>query len=332
MSSTIDNDGPREVKPTPDAATQLLRDTEDDGALFEPSSEQVKRLDEIGKAIATSVAAFQRFMSDDVPRIAKRFQEIAGAFRESALTMLGAHMLFIRRGYLPSVPLLGCVKDRGVQISPFDATERYATALEKDELVDAAEIMRRLGRVASVGEHELTVRAIFPEIEKVAREETYEVGVVDGITSLPSLRLAVNDLCLKRPGGEAIVAYGKIDLFVLTTISAFDFAYASTAKPGKQPKPETYLYRHAFRKVPNRHRAAHGLAGDYGHEHVVNALTMLYVTTKIGALFVELNERVPASPPKDLNKALKEWRESRRKVSRSFGSLWRSIGGKRGRR
>ena len=282
----------------------------------------------IRRDLTIAAVQFQRFLEEDVPRYVARLEELVQAVQIRADKMLLAHSALKQKGYLPSVPLLA-VSNRGdVEFEPMEVAHLYATALKHSGLSDGAERMERVGKVVAVGEHELSLRAIFPEIERIAREKTYEADVMEGITSLPSLRMAVNALCLKRSLKEALYAYVKIDLFVLTSISAFDYAYASTPKPGKHPKPETHLYRRTFRKVPNRHVAAHGLPGSYDQVHVINALTLLYVMVGIGAVFMELEERIPATPPKNFDVALKEWREGRRAMNRSFRRLWKTVKGR----
>lgn len=67
----------------------------------------------------------------------------------------------------------------------------------------SADVMRRLGRVVEIGEHEFSVRAVFPEIERIARDETYDLGVLDGITSLPSLRLALNEAIFTQDAADS---------------------------------------------------------------------------------------------------------------------------------
>ena len=266
----------------------------------------------------------QRYLEEDLP---PRLLGIRTALRGGAETMSAAHLLLKKRGYIPTLPLLQAAQ-RSDLIVPEEVARTYAEALRNGGLHDVAERMDQIARVAGLGEHELSVRTIFPEIERIAREKAYEAGVMDGITSLPSLRTAVNELCLKRPLKESIYAYAKIDLFVLTSISAFDYAYASTPKAGAQPKPESVLYRRTFRKVPNRHVVTHGLSGDYDEAHVVNALTLLFFMARIGAVFEELGERVPQAKPKGFDAELNEWRDSRRRMNRSFRHIWTMVAGK----
>lgn len=283
-----------------------------------------QRIQEVFAAVAIDV---RRYVEEDLPRAVLG---IRAALQDGAKTISAAHVLLRRRGYIPTLPLLQ-VAQRSDVILPEALADTYAEALRRDGLHDIAERMEQIARIAGLGEHELSVRAIFPEIERIAREKTYEVGVMDGITSLPSLRTAVNELCLKQSLKEAVYAYTKIDLFVLTLISAFDYAYASTPKAGSVSKPESVLYRRAFKKVPNRHVVLHGLQCDYDEAHVVNALTLLFVMARIGAVFEELGERVPQAKPKRFDAELKAWRDSRRRMNRSFRDIWTIVGGQRGR-
>lgn len=262
--------------------------------------------------------------------------------QDTAASIGSDHLHIMKAGYIPTMPL-SKLRSKTVLFDPSEVAAEYAAILERDGIADVAVIMKRLVPLVAVGDHEFSVRSVFPEIERIAREKAYDVGVTSQITSLPSLRIALNEAIFALDGGESRQMYSKIDLYILTSISAFDFAYSSTDEvevdTGPEvkglrngPKPEVNLYRRSFKKVPNRHRVCHALPDDngdaiaYDHVHAVNALSLLYVMGRIGAIFSDSGYRVPATAH-NKKASLDHWRQARYDLSRSIGRMWRLVGG-----
>jgi len=109
------------------------------------------------------------------------------------------------------------------------------------------------------GLYRLTARALFPELERVAREELHG-GTLKPITSQKELKLLAEKLSLHdtEPGG----LYG----WALFT-KFFDHLYEYTTTP------ETLAVATAD-PVPNRHAALHGLLSYETPRHSMNALIM----------------------------------------------------------
>lgn len=291
-----------------------------------------------GTPIRNDFGSFIRKFEEDLRKAAENFQLLVrrveagiqrfeGNWTAFVGNFSGVHRAFLRHGYVPSSPLLahrGGIQD----IDPVSVARLYAEKLRRNNVHDTARVMDEMVATIPVSSPINIVRSIFPEIERVARTQTYVEGVTDQITSLPALRIELNKQI--ADGSKTLEALtetlGELDLFILTIASAFDFAYSSKDKLGN-PKPEAILFRHAFRHVPNRHKVLHGVVDECGNLEVVNALTLLFAMARIGAYFSARNIRVSALAPDQTN-SLARWRASRRHLNNSATRLWSTLAGK----
>lgn len=223
----------------------------------------------------------------------------------------------LRAGYLPSGPI---IKHWGLGFTDIDAESLlkvYANQFFHKDNVDGGFMFAQLERVLSACNHTASLRAIFPEIERIARDSVYKEGDAKNITSLPSLRHGAFSLFENASIGNLHVLWGKLDIFAPVVISSFDYAYAQDNAPplGRQP-----LYR-VFRNVPCRHRVCHGYYDDFNERHVINALTILYMVTRLGDLLTETNQRVPHHLHNS-RESLKEANENKRMISNVSATLF----------
>lgn len=276
---------------------------------------------------------------DDLRRIGGHFRSLLERFqagvqrfernwRNNVRHFSGVHRAYLRNGYIISSPLLS-YRDRIQEIDPDEVAKLYAECLRKSNIHDTARVMDEMAIAISVSSPINIVRSIFPEIERIARTQTYVEGATDQITSLPSLRIELNKQIAddSKTFKSLMEILGELDLFILTITSAFDFAYSSKDKHGN-PKPEAVLFRHAFKHVPNRHKILHGIVDECGTAEVVNALTLLFAMARIGAYFSAKGIRVAAVAPDQTN-SLARWRASRRHLNNTATKLWSTLAGKK---
>ena len=103
------------------------------------------------------------------------------------------------------------------------------------------------------------IRTVFPELERVAREELYD-GQLEGITSLRDLRDRADELTLGdvEPGGlYAMGLFTKLLEHFYAPVKTFEQLAEVAADP-----------------TPNRHAAMHGLVSYRDQRSSVNALIM----------------------------------------------------------
>ncbi len=155
---------------------------------------------------------------------------------------LSAHLEAYYRTEWPSVRETFLEKQKGYAISA-EAKETFRQALDAH----------------GHGLYRLTARALFPELERVAREELY-AGTLKPITSQKELQELAGKLSLHdtEPGG--LHGWALFTKF-------FDHLYENTTTP------ETLAVATAD-SVPNRHAALHGLLSYETPRHSMNALIM----------------------------------------------------------
>ncbi len=96
----------------------------------------------------------------------------------------------------------------------------------------------------------------------------------------------------------------------MTLFEAFDYAYA---QENESPHGRAPLDR-IFRKVPCRHRVSHGHDDDFNEISVINALTILYITARLGTVLDTIGRRVPHQLA-NRRATLQAGREDRRMVN-----------------
>ena len=90
--------------------------------------------------------------------------------------------------------------------SPDGVAERYAAKFDELGRADFAEEMRRFAKTSAVGNHDHVVRAVFPAVERIARQHVYVAGTGFNITSLPSVRVAVGYSSARGSAGAMSVS------------------------------------------------------------------------------------------------------------------------------
>lgn len=222
----------------------------------------------------------------------------------------------LRRGLVPSDVVMAWV-GRLREINPYEVARKYADTFGERGSVSFAQIMMDLANIAALDHHRYTLGAIFPEVERVARNHIYEKGTRFSITSLPGVRIAVSRLLVGGTMTESLDALA-LDHFVFNLVDAVDFAYVDDS----QPDQVELMNRHArvFRNVPNRHHVSHGMDIAYSATHVINALTILYTVMSV-AEFMEREDLFVGAQWPDGKRELRRYKAERRK----FNSIWLAI-------
>lgn len=223
---------------------------------------------------------------------------------------------FLRKGLLPSVPLL--TDDVELEaLTPEVVADKYANTLKASGYDSDALIMRQIGEVAALGFHDFTMRIIYPENEAVTRLHVYDSNATDGMASLLEMRAFVLGF-LTEGSTDQTAQLMSLERFVFLHLAAADVTYART-----KAKRLT-RNRRIFAKVANRHRVCHGLVSQLEPKHVINGLTLLYSATVIGRFMLSQGLRVHQGTPR-IDILLAERTEARRTINQETLSLLRSF-------
>ena len=228
----------------------------------------------------------------------------------------------LRRGILPSDPIFALHTEQGALAAALVARE-YALKLEGKGHSDDARIFAEIAQLAELGNATHTLRVIFPEIEAVARRYMYESGVTEGITSLVEMRVAIGELQNESLGVTAELL--ATETFTFVNLFAIDFAYKTSYEKSTRG-------RRAFAKVANRHQVCHGISSDFDEMHVINALTLLYISVIVGQFMVKEGKRLAKENGKILQ-TLSQQRIDLKEINREMMSLVLSLqsGGSEGK-
>lgn len=268
--------------------------------------EIVRTVRETLATLDAAIGAFRRRVSQISADFQIRRRDLSIHFDD----LRKIQLRYLRAGLLPSIPLINQWGVDLKEMKPDSVARIYAaTFLDEGKDRDGA-LMSGLAEVAAIGNHIYTLRAIFPEVEKVARERAYAPGSARDITSLPSMRHGATRLFLESPPKAFPVLWEHTDRFAMTLFEAFDYAYAHE---NESPHARAPLDR-AFRKVPCRHRVSHGHDDDYNDVCVINALTILYITVRLGTVLDAIGQRVPHQLA-DRRATLQAGREDRRMIN-----------------
>ncbi|WP_162894981.1 hypothetical protein [Rhizobium terrae] len=123
------------------------------------------------------------------------------------------------------------------------------------------------------------------------------------------MRIAMGELLTGASLGIAsdILA---IEQFTFVNLLAIDFAYKRTGDKSSRGS-------RIFAKVPNRHRVCHGIPDEYGRIHVINALTLLYMSVIVGRFMVKHGPRL-SERQRDAHQMLNQQRGEQRAVNREM--------------
>jgi len=218
--------------------------------------------------------------------------------------------MLLRRGILPSDPVLALHTAQGALTGALVARD-YAAKLDSKGHSDDARMFREIASLAELGHATHTLRVIYPEIEAVARRYMYETGVTEGITSLVEMRFAIGDLQNDSLGVPAELL--ATDPFIFVNLFAIDYAYRASYDTSKRG-------RRAFAKVANRHQVCHGISSDFDEMHVINALTLLYISVVVGQFMVKEGKRLAKENQKFLQ-TLSQQRSDIKEINREMLSL-----------
>lgn len=177
---------------------------------------------------------------------------------------------FFKAGFLPAGPLEDYA-DGLHSMSSVQVGNILADALDQKGFVPDAISLREITAVASLGNSAHTLRVIFPEIESIARRYLYSPEIGEPIASLIEMRLRIADLQMDAPLHAAIDMM-LVEKFIFVNLAAIEFTYA---RSNENP---SHKFRRVFAKVANRHLVCHGFVGCYDDQHVINALTLLYIS------------------------------------------------------
>ncbi len=226
----------------------------------------------------------------------------------------------LRQGLVPSNVVLAWAAKPQL-VTPENVAREYAHLFRSRGVEHFALVMESLADVAEVGHHAHSLGAIFPEVERIARNRIYDPRTKFGITGIPSVRLAASTLLTDRSLLESLEAI-TMDHFIFTLMDAVDFAYLDDSDV--RHRDIISRYRRVFRSVPNRHHVCHGVDADSNEIHVVNAFTVLY-TVMIIAEHLSSRGLTVSANWRDGKKEFHRLREERRKFNQlSHGIAYQS--------
>ncbi|WP_156398548.1 hypothetical protein [Mesorhizobium sp. Root102] len=241
-----------------------------------------------------------------------KIQAAAIAASEARANAVEVQSRFLRAGYIPSIPLMEW-RDAPSEIRVEHAASAYERGLRKAGFADIADLMGEVPALSSRSPvHAL--RVIFPDIERMVREEVYEAGAVDRIANLRSLRIAANMLLYNIPAGKLPDMLRDSDYFITTSLGALDYSYAS------DDRFRTHMC--VFKKVPMRNLVVHGAAFAYDDVHVVNAMTLLFIMSRFTAILRDKGIRIPVDH-KQFPVSIEEWKTQRREGNNVLRRLFK---------
>ncbi|MBB3571573.1 hypothetical protein [Rhizobium sp. BK491] len=246
--------------------------------------------------------------------------EVQGAFKRlfelpTAIDRrIKTQRMLLRRGILPSDPVLALHTEQAALTAALVARD-YAAKLDSKGHSDDARVFREIASLSELGNATHTLRVIYPEIEAVARRYMYETGVTEGITSLVEMRFAIGDLQNDSLGVAAELL--ATETFIFVNLFAIDYAYRGSYDASKRG-------RRAFAKVANRHQVCHGISSDFDEMHVINALTLLYISVVVGQFMVKEGKRLAKENQKFIQ-TLSQQRSDIKEINREMLSLILSL-------
>jgi hypothetical protein len=130
-------------------------------------------------------------------------------------------------------------------------------AFEIDE--EAKEAFREAIAAHGNGHHRMTVRGLFPELERVARIEL-QGDPLRSLAGQPTLR----EIVARLPAGAVVPdGFFSVPLYMALSEHAYENVHTSQAHKRFSDSP-----------IPNRHAALHGLVSYTSHQSSVNALIL----------------------------------------------------------
>ncbi|MGV2107804.1 hypothetical protein ACQZ4X_17240 [Agrobacterium vitis] len=274
--------------------------------------DQVENWGRLGLMFAEGIAALKSWW--DRPATQEAFSKLLRLPGETE-EKLKTQRRFLRKGFLPSAPVVA-FSDRLEAMTPQTISTQYLLALDALGHSDDANIFKRMGEVSTVACSTHMLRIIYPEIEAVARKYIYLPEVTEGITSLLEMRIAIGSFLNGSPVSDA-TAIVEIEPFFVTNLLAIDFAYIQSYEVKRRGSL-------IFSKVANRHHVCHGISDQYNQTHVINGLTLLYVSILAGHMMQKNGTRLNKTPKNAKNMLDKE-RENQRIQRQEIFSLHNKI-------